>query len=127
MKKLLMITASLVCCLLLFNCDEPEPPSWEPWNEVVHRDTLSPGAHFVIQLEATTNWDTIYFTQEALHGSSEIFESSDSASYYKLFYHPEYTYTGTDTIEIELMREEGKWEDTIEYFTHFFYFTIVGN
>lgn len=126
MKKLILILLLVAGCFLLFNCG-PEPPAWEPWNEVEHRDTLSSGEHFVFQLEATTNWDTIYVTQAPSHGFVEIFESTDSASYYKLFYNPEYNYTGADTLEIELMREEGEWEDTIEYFTHFFYFTIVGN
>lgn len=134
MKTLKVIFLFLVLSLVFTSCVDPFPdPPWEPWNEIVHRDTLSQYDYFIFQLEATTNWDTIYFTQEPSYGFCEILVSDDSASYYQLFYYPEYFYSEQDTnamqdtIEVELYREIGIMNKggPPEYMNHFFYFTIL--
>lgn len=125
-KMILFLLTLLIGAVFFISCGpEPDPRPWEPWNEVEHWDTLVPGVHFNFQLEATINWDTAYFVQPASQGWSELYVSSDSASYYMLIYSPEYSFTGLDTIEIELMRDPSVWQhDPIEYYTHLFYFNI---
>ena len=127
MKRILLMLLLFPLVFAFFvNCGEEEPPiePWEPWNEVIHRDTLRPGEHFIFQMEATSLWDTAYFIQPATLGESAIYESSDSVSYHMLFYYPGSSAIGFDTIEVELNRQPGVWAGNSEYFTHFFYFYI---